>query len=163
MRTSFGSLVLAALAGCMAEPAPPSTTVEVRLDGGQHPGTYSARSTLPACTRNATGHGSLEIQLSDWSGPSQGLRSLQLVVPADSAAGDSVFYLGLVFGDLFTGTVHEIETRPGAERQKGRGRVRIEGGPTERTVAITGKTSDSVAIAATIQCHRVLTPDASGR
>lgn len=142
----------AALWACAGE-APPLATVQVDLLGGPNPGSYDARSQTPACTPDLLGEGSLGIQLSDWTGPKQGLRSLQLVIPADRAPVDSAFYLGMVFGDFFTGTAHEIETRADAPRRKGKGRFEVKQRRDDWTVTITGLTNEGVGIAVTIACH----------
>jgi hypothetical protein len=73
-----------------------------------------------------------------------------LVVP--SRAQQDQFYLGLVFGDFFTGIAREIETRPASPRPKGHGRLSIEPSPGGATIRVTGVTQDSVAITATIAC-----------
>jgi hypothetical protein len=156
-----GGLPVLMLWACSVDPPAPAITAHVELTGGTNPGVYDARSLVPGCSRDLLGKGSWGIQLSDWSGPKSGLRSLQLVVPRDTAGGDSVFYLGMVFGDFFAGTVHEIETRHGAARHRGSGRVTIGRGSDGRTVAITGLTSDGVAIAATIECQRLTDPEQS--
>jgi hypothetical protein len=146
------------LTGCRLAAARPPAEVQLELVGGSNPGVYQASADQPACNRDLVGPGSWGIQLTDWKGPKSGLRSLQLVVP--SAANQDQFYLGLVFGDFFTGIAREIETRPVSPRPKGRGRVLIESVPGRATVRITGITQDSVAITATIAC--VLSQAAQG-
>jgi hypothetical protein len=143
-------LLFALLAGCRAAAAGPAAAVRVELAGGSNPGVYQATADQPACTRDLVGPGSWGVQLTDWKGPKAGLRSLQLVVPAP--AQQDQFYLGLVFGDFFTGIAREIETRPASPRPKGNGRVSIEPYPGGATVRVTGVTQDSVAVTATIAC-----------
>ena len=145
-----GLLALAHLAGCRAATAGPAAAVRLELAGGSNPGVYQATADQPGCTRDLVGPGSWGVQLTDWKGPKAGLRSLQLVVP--SPARQDQFYLGLVFGDFFTGIAREVETRPASPRPKGRGRVLIEPYPGGATVRVTGVTQDSVAITATIAC-----------
>jgi hypothetical protein len=91
------------------------------------------------------------VQLTDWKGPKEGLRSLQLLVPSEKRQDQ--FYLGVVFGDFFTGFAREIETRNASPRPKGRGRVTIEPTPEGATMRISGVTQDNVAISATIACN----------
>jgi hypothetical protein len=128
----------------------PAAVVRLEITGGPNPGVYQASSNAPACLREVTGAGSWGVQLTDWRGPKAGLRSLQLVVPSTTQPGR--FYLGLVFGDFFTGVVHEIETRPAALRQRGHGQVSILPRRDGATVSVSGMTMDSVAITATITC-----------
>lgn len=141
-------------------PHAPVTTVHIELRGGSNPGSYQSSSWEPACSRDLLGSGSWSVQMSDWTGPKDGLRSLQLIVPSHSSVADSSFYLGMVFGDFFSGTVHEIETRSDAPGPRGKGAVRVRVGRNDATVAITGATSDGVAIAATIECNAL---QSSGR
>jgi len=155
-----GWVALASIS-CAAEP--PATAVHVELSGGPNPGVYQASSATPACTRDVMGKGSWAVQLNDWSGPENGLRSLQLVVPATAPHPGSEFYLGLVFGDVFSGAVHEIETRAEAPRVKGEGRVQVKEREGDGTVVITGVTGDDVAVSATIQCHRMDPDDTNHR
>lgn len=138
------------LGGCRAEPGP-AAAVRIELAGGSNPGVYLARSQTPACSRDLVGPGSWGVQLTDWTGPKAGLRSLQLVIP--SRAEPAQFYLGMVFGDFFTGVVREIETRPSAPRVKGHGRVTLLQRRDGATVTVTGITQDSIAITATIACQ----------
>lgn len=142
--------LIALLAGCRTAVAGPAAAVRVELAGGSNPGVYQATADEPGCTRDLVGPGSWGVQLTDWKGPKAGLRSLQLVVPLQ--ARQDQFYLGLVFGDFFTGIAREIETRPGSPRPKGHGRVSIEPHPGGATVRLTGVTQDSIAINATIAC-----------
>lgn len=142
--------MLALLGACHSQDPRPGAVVRLELTGGPNPGVYEASSTTPACLPDVTGRGSLGVQLTDWQGPKAGLRSLQLVVPATGRASE--FYLGLVFGDFFTGVVHEIESRPAAPVLRGRGQVSILPTRGGETVSITGMTMDSVAIRATIAC-----------
>lgn len=137
------------LAGCRLGARP---TAEVRLElvGGSNPGLYQASADQPACSRNLVGPGSWGVQLTDWKGPKAGLRSLQLLIPSEKQ--QDRFYLGVVFGDFFTGIAREIETRYASPRPKGHGRVTIEPTPGGATMRITGVTQDSVAIEATIAC-----------
>lgn len=141
---------LALLASCRSAAAGPPATVRLELAGGSNPGVYQATADQPACARDLVGPDSWGVQLTDWTGPKAGLRSLQLVVP--SRARQDQFYLGLVFGDFFTGIAREIETRPASPRPKGHGRVLIELSPSGATVRVTGVTQDGVAITATIAC-----------
>jgi hypothetical protein len=152
MGTRWSSWWGLALGACSLRPHAPATAVRIELRGGPNPGTYEASSPEVGCSRDLLGPGSWTVQMSDWTGPKNGLRSLQLVIPSRSAAGDSAFYLGMVFGDFFSGTVHEIETRDRASTHRGAGEVRVRIGQNEGTVAITGQTSEGVAIAATIEC-----------
>jgi len=149
-RLLYGLLALALTPGCRTAVAGPAAAVRLELAGGSNPGLYQATADQPACTRDLVGAGSWGVQLTDWKGPKSGLRSLQLVVP--SRARQDQFYLGLVFGDFFTGIAREIETRPASPRPKGHGRVSIEPYPGGATVRVAGVTQDSVAITATIAC-----------
>jgi len=146
---------------CAAEP--PATAVRVELSGGPNPGVYQASSATSACTRDLMGKGSWAVQLNDWTGSERGLRSLQLVVPAAAANRGSEFYLGLVFGDVFSGPVHEIETRVGAPRVKGEGWVEVREREGVGTVVITGVTGENVTVSATIQCRRLDQSDTNAR
>ncbi len=139
------------LGACGAEQPAPATAVRLTLSGGPNPGGYAAVSSETACRRDLLGPGSWGVQLTDWTGPKEGLRSLQLVLPSVSRPQD--FYLGLVFGDFFVGTVHEIETRRGAPAIRGEGRATVIHDRQTRIVAVSGKTQDGVAIAATITCQ----------
>lgn len=143
------SLSLLLLVSCRFGARP---TAEVRLElvGGSNPGVYQASADQPACSRNLVGPGSWGVQLTDWKGPKEGLRSLQLMVPSEQQQDE--FYLGIVFGDFFTGFAREIETRHASPRPKGHGRVTIEPSPDGATMRVTGVTQDSVAITATIAC-----------
>lgn len=143
-------VLLSMLAGCQAER--PAVAVRVELAGGANPGVYTAVAPEPGCNRGLLGPGSWAIQLTDWTGPKSGLRSLQLVVP--SQARPTELYLGLVFGDFFTGVVHEIETRPEAPQAKGWGELRLDSTEDGETLIVTGSTGDTVALTATIACAR---------
>jgi hypothetical protein len=129
----------------------PAAEVQLTLTGGSNPGVYQAEADQPACSRDLLGRGSWGVQLTDWKGPKAGLRSLQLVVPADTLQDQ--FYLGVVFGDFFTGIAREIETRPDSPRPKGHGHVTVDSSPAGATFRVDGVTQDSVAIQATIACH----------
>ncbi len=148
-------LSLAAVA-CGTQPARPAAGVAVDLGGGPNPGRYQSEKSIPTCSRGLVGRGSWAIQYSDWTGPRSGLRSLQLVVPAPEQPDD--FYLGMVFGDFFAGTVHEIETRASAPAARGRGKVIVRPLGRGTVVMVTGKTDRDVAISATITCQ---TPDST--
>jgi hypothetical protein len=113
-------------------------------------GAYQVEAQSPSCSHDLLGPGSWGVQLTDWAAPKEGLRSLQLIVPSESRPGE--FYLGLVFGDLFAGTVYEIETRPAAPRRQGRGFVAVVPARDQATVRVNGFTRDSVAVTAIITC-----------
>lgn len=149
-------LLTAALGGCGARRAGRTAEVAVELTGGPNPGRFQSTASAPTCSRGLVGPRSWAVQYSDWTGPRNGLRSLQLVVPAPERPEG--FYLGMVFGDFFAGTVHEIETRPGAARTRGTGRVTLQAAASGTVVTIRGATSDTVAILATITCQ---TPDST--
>lgn len=142
--------LLALLAGCQAKR--PAASVRVELAGGANPGVYTAIAQEPGCSAGLLGPGSWALQLTDWTGPKSGLRSLQLVVP--SQARPSELYLGLVFGDFFTGVVHEIESRPDAPLLKGHAELGIDSTEDGVTLIVTGSTGDTVALTATIACAR---------
>ncbi len=146
LRVSLPLLLL----GCRLGHAP-AAEVELTMTGGSNPGVYRAEAEQPSCSRDLVGPGSWGVQLTDWKGPKAGLRSLQLVVPADTL--EEQFYLGLVFGDFFTGVAREIETRPDSPRPKGHGQVHVDPSPAGATFRVSGVTQDSVAIQATIACH----------
>jgi hypothetical protein len=148
-RTALLSILLL-VAGCEAER--PAVAVQVELAGGVNPGVYTAVAPAAGCIRGLLGPGSWAVQLTDWTGPRAGLRSLQLVVP--SQARPTELYLGLVFGDFFTGIVHEIETRPDAPLLRGRGELGIDSTEDGATLIVTGSTGDTVALTATIACAR---------
>lgn len=150
MRRRLATWAFMLLGACRAQEPRPGAVVRLQVAGGPNPGAYEASSLDPACLRDVTGRGSLGVQLTDWQGPKAGLRSLQLVVPATSRTSE--FYLGLVFGDFFTGVVHEIESRPAAPVRRGHGQVSILPRRDGETVTLTGMTRDSVAIRATIDC-----------
>ena len=146
-----GMLYLLMLAACGPEAPDAAVEVKLELTGGANPGTYLARSAQAGCTQDVTGPGSWSVQLTDWSGAKDGLRSLQLMLP--SRAAPEQFYLGLVFGDFFTGTVHEIETRDRAVERHGAGRAMVIKDRTSDIAVEKGWTKDSVAIVATITCR----------
>lgn len=143
-------LLLALVAGCREER--PAVAVQVELTGGRNPGVYTAQAVAPGCEKGLLGPGSWTVQLTDWGGPREGLRSLQLVVP--SQARPKELYLGLVFGDFFTGIVHEIESRPSAPLRKGWGELGVDSTVDGATLVVTGSAGDSVALTATIACAR---------
>ncbi len=148
-RTALLAMLLFAV-GCQAER--PAVAVQVELAGGVNPGVYTAVAPGQGCNRGLLGPGSWAVQLTDWTGPKTGLRSLQLVVP--SQARPTELYLGLVFGDFFTGVVHEIETRPEAPLVKGWGELGMDSTDDGVTLVVTGSTGDTVALTATIACAR---------
>ncbi|HWA16976.1 MAG TPA: hypothetical protein VG817_11110 [Gemmatimonadales bacterium] len=150
MRRAALLALLPLFAGCRAEQ--PAVAVRVELAGGANPGVYTAVAPEAGCNQGLLGPGSWAVQLTDWAGPKSGLRSLQLVVP--SQARPRELYLGLVFGDFFTGVVHEIETRPEAPRVKGWGELGIDSTQDGATLIVTGSTGDTVALTATIACAR---------
>jgi hypothetical protein len=150
MRHTATLVALLLLGGCAAEP--PAVAVRVELAGGANPGVYTASANDPACVEGIVGRGSWAVQLTSWTGPKTGLRSLQLVVPAQDRPDE--LYLGLVFGDFFTGVVHEIETRPTSGVSRGRGVLGIDTTEDGATLIVTGSTADSVALTATIACAR---------
>lgn len=139
------------LGACGAERPAPATVVQVSIGGGPNPGRYESVSREDLCRRDLLGPGSWGVQLTDWTGPRRGLRSLQLALP--SADHPQEFYLGLVFGDFFVGTTHEIESRPTAPEPRGRGQATALEDRDARIIAVTGQTWDSVAITATITCR----------
>lgn len=139
------------LGACGADRPAPATLVRLTLTGGPNPGVYESTAPEDLCQQDLLGPGSWGVQLTDWSGPRWGLRSLQLALP--SASRPREFYLGLVFGDFFTGTTHEIETRPAAPPRRGAGQATVFQDRRARTIAITGQTEDSVALVATITCR----------
>ncbi len=143
------ALSLPLLSGCPFG-ARPAAEVRLELVGGSNPGVYQASAEQPSCSRDLVGPGSWGVQLTDWKGPKEGLRSLQLLVPSEERQDQ--FYLGVVFGDFFTGFAREIETRQASPRPKGRGRVIIEPTSGGATMRVTGVTQDSVAVTATIAC-----------
>jgi hypothetical protein len=126
------------------------TAVDLQIGGGTNPGRYTAEVKATACTRDLTGDGSWGVQLSDWSGEKSGLRSLQLVIPAVEQPDQ--FYVGIVFGDFFAGTVHEIETRDAVPLKRGHGMVSVADAPVGARITLTGMTADSVVLMATIAC-----------
>jgi hypothetical protein len=81
---------------------------------------------------------------------------MQLVLPAPERPDD--FYLGMVFGDFFAGTVHEIETRTAAPVPRGHVRVLVRPMEHGTVLMVTGETASAVAISATITCQ---TPDST--
>ncbi len=147
----WAAVAVLALSACTRQPPAPATVVHLEIAGGSNPGSYDSRPTTTECLRGLVGPGSWAVQMTDWTGPKSGLRSLQLVVPAPGRPRE--FYLGLVFGDLFVGTVHEIETRPSAPSLKGSGAVSLQDHDSAGTVTVVGMTRDSVAITATIACR----------
>jgi hypothetical protein len=152
-RAAWLSLALGACAGKSAEPA---AAVAMDLHGGPNPGRYQSGASRPSCSRDLVGPGSWAIQYSDWNGPKSGLRSLQLVVPAPERPDQ--FYLGMVFGDFFAGSIHEIETRASAPVQRGHGKVIVRPLRQGTVVMVTGATEHNVAVSATITCQ---TPDST--
>ncbi|MEO8138138.1 MAG: hypothetical protein ABI742_00770 [Gemmatimonadota bacterium] len=145
-----------ALGACGTQPSGPAAGVVVELAGGPNPGRYQNAKAFPTCSRGLVGQGSWAVQYSDWTGPKSGLRSLQLVLPAAEHPDD--FYLGMVFGDFFAGTVYEIETRATAPAAHGRGNVIVRPMGHGTVVKVTGETQGAVAISATITCQ---TPDST--
>jgi hypothetical protein len=143
---------MVALAGCAAPESRPASGVTVEISGGPNPGSYTGTAPAATCVREPIGPGSLGVQYSDWGGPSNGLRSLQLMLPAESRPRE--FYLGLAFGDPFSGAVHEIETRAEAPARRGDGAVSVTVSDRETTVTVTGKTADAVAITTRIECRK---------
>lgn len=159
-RASAGApLFLVLTLACGTVPRPEVATVDLLLDGGPRSGHYHGTSHLDSCFRGLVGTGSWGVQFTDWTGPRGGLRSLHLIVPALPHGRSRQFYLGLVLGDFFTGTVHEIETRAGVPERRGDGEVEVEGPNAEGTAAIrvTGLTADSVPVRSTITCRSVRT------
>jgi len=146
--TGWMALVLGA---CGAEQPAPATLVRLTLTGGPNPGVYESAAGEDLCQQDLLGPGSWGVQLTDWTGPGRGLRSLQLVLPASHRPHE--FYLGLVFGNFFAGTTHEIETRPSAPAIQGTGRATVFRDRRSRIVSVTGQTQDSVALEATITCR----------
>lgn len=147
-RTALLSTMMLA-AGCSERPA---VAVRVELASGANAGVYTAVAPAPGCVRGLLGPGSWAVQITDWTGPREGMRSLQLVIP--SQARPTELYLGLVFGDFFTGRVHEIESRSGAPVAKGWGELGIDSTEDGATLVVSGSTRDTVAITATIACAR---------
>lgn len=143
--------LISLVGACGADRPAPATLVRLTLTGGPNPGSYQSAAAEDLCQQDLLGPGSWGVQLTDWNGPRQGLRSLQLALP--SASRPQEFYLGLVFGDFFAGTTHEIETRPDAPAPRGTGQATVFRDRRVRTIAITGQTQDSVALVATITCH----------
>lgn len=139
------------LVACRGSATPPA--VEVELAGGAHPGVYQSRGTLASCVGEATGDGGLGVQFTDWTGPKDGLRSLSLVLPSATRPDD--FYLGLVFGDFFAGSVLEIDTRAASPAPRGHGVVSLVPVARRTIVTVTGATADAVALTATIICATV--------
>lgn len=144
---------------CGTAPRPEAVTVDLFLGGDPRSGHHLGTSHLDSCFRGLVGPGSWGVQFTDWTGPRGGLRSLQLIVPALPDGRSRQFYLGVVLGDFFTGTVHEIETRAGVPERRGEGEVEVVGPNAEGTAAIRvrGLTADSVPVRSSITCRSVRT------
>jgi len=144
---------------CGTAPRPEAVTVDLFLGGDPRSGHHQGTSHLDSCFRGLVGPGSWGVQFTDWTGPRGGLRSLQLIVPALPDGRSRQFYLGVVLGDFFTGTVHEIETRAGVPERRGEGEVEVVGPNAEGTAAIRvrGLTADSVPVRSSITCRSVRT------
>ena len=67
---------LTAIGACSRRPHAPATAARIELRGGPNPGTYEAGSPEAGCSRDLLGPGSSTVQMSDWTDPKNGLRSL---------------------------------------------------------------------------------------
>jgi hypothetical protein len=179
-RWLFAPLLTLALAGCErasahaesarseATSAEQRTRIHLAVTGGERPGTYEAESAEAACSEGLAGRGSWGVQYTDRragaagaAGAARGagaaLGSLQLVASDLDRPGGTTsrFGLGLVVGGFLDGMRLEVETRPTARPQRGRGSVRIRDSAGRGTVTVEAMTADSVRIEATIQCGSV--------
>ena len=151
MRVTVGLVTLALGAnGCNREAPAPATTVRVALEDGAGSSSYDAVSLDPACLPGLVGPGSWSVQFSDWKGPREGLRSLQLVVPQSADTGK--FYLGLVFGTLSDGVVYEIDTRQESASRAGSGSVQIAEEAGGSTLTVVGQTDKGTKVTAVVRC-----------
>ncbi|HXE58526.1 MAG TPA: hypothetical protein VNK43_11050 [Gemmatimonadales bacterium] len=153
-------LALLATAACPEQAPGPAgevvTAIQLTVSGGPNAGRYEVSSGEVACARGIVGLDSWATQFAD-RGQHGRLGSLQLVVPDAHPPGRATraFYLGLVFGSLFDGADHEIETRVGALHPRGAGMVSVSESDGVTMLTVSGHTADDVWIAATIRCHRL--------
>jgi hypothetical protein len=134
----------------------PRTRIHLAVTGGERAGTYEAESAESACSEGLAGRESWGVQYTARE-PGPGLGSLQLIASGIDRPGGATarFGLGLVVGGFLDGTRLEVETRPTARPQRGRGSVRIRDSAGRGTVTVEAITADSVRIEATIQCDTV--------
>jgi hypothetical protein len=179
-RWLLAPLVILAIVGCErasagsdggrseAAAAGPLTRISLAVTGGERAGSYEAETADAACSEGLAGRESWGVQYTEREAgaapgagapleASPGLASLQLVATeiGGSDSATSRFGLGLVVGRLLDGTRLEVETRPTARPQRGRGSVRIRDSAGRGTVTVEAITADSVRIEATIQCDTV--------
>jgi hypothetical protein len=134
-----------------------ASVITVIVTGGPHAGTHERRSSDATCSYGLIGADAWGNQYSD-ADITQGLSSLQLIVPSgtEAANGTSNFNATFTFGELFgdSSTNYTFEGREGSEKE-GDGTVTISGTPDRATIKIEGEPAGGVTIDATIECNDV--------
>lgn len=150
-----------AAAAAAAEPASTGeakSVIQVTVEGGEHAGTYDARSEDLTCSYGLAGKGAWGNQYSVDGKASGEFSSLQLVVPDTKAAasGSEKFLITVAFGPLFGdgSTQYTIDTQGG--KPKGSGKVTVEDRGDEGRVTFEGTTADGVKLRGTIDCNTVM-------
>jgi len=137
-----------------------ATTIHLVITGGQHAGTYDAKSSDVTCSHGIAGENAWGNQYSVTGKKPSEFSSLQLIVPdaKDAADGTDRFLLTAAFGELLQQGFKSYtidRQREGSERG-GSGTVTVDDKGKSGKVTFKGKTADGVSLEGTIECHQVM-------
>jgi hypothetical protein len=142
---------------------PVATTIHLVIGGGEHAGTYDAKSNDITCTYGFAGPGSWGNQYSVTGKKPTEFSSLQLIVPntKDAADGTNELLMTIGFGELFKPgySEHVIDTRKTASSKKGSGTITVDDRKTGGKVSFKGKAEDGATLEGTIDCHQMMRGD----
>jgi hypothetical protein len=142
---------------------PAATTIHLVIGGGEHAGTYDAKSSDITCTYGFAGPGSWGNQYSVTGKKATEFSSLQLIVPdtKDAADGTDQLLMTVGFGELFKPgySEHVIDTRKTASPKKGNGTITVDDRKTGGKVSFKGTAGDGTTLEGTIDCHQMMRGD----
>ena len=155
------AVAVATLATIVAIPAPGQEVLAVAhvvITGGPKPGTYDLSVAKGGCSAGATGAGSFGTQVSDSKVGPEALGSVQLIVPAPSAAGSPQMQLIVRIGSIMKKTAEfNINTLPATPKPIGKGIVKVAGVTGNTPVAsFDVTTADNVHIVGTVSCKSIV-------
>ncbi len=143
-----------------------ATTIHLVVTGGEHAGTYDAKSGDITCTYGYAGPGSWGNQYSVSGKEPNEFSSLQLIVPdtKDAADGADKFLITVAFGEMMKPgySEHTINTgatlfgSPERKPREGSGTITVEDEGKTGKVTFKGKTKDNVGLEGTIDCHQMM-------
>ena len=143
-----------AILACAGDPhpvTPEPTVISVRTEGPGG-GTWEARTLDVVCSAGLRGTGTWGVQ---FTGPGEGLGSLQLLAEEVGPAGTSTaFALTAVLGGFRAGVEHRIETRPTAVTPGGMGRVSVQDSGSIVSLSVQGVSGEGPPVWVEVRCQR---------